>query len=86
MNCAFSTGFPSCLKCQKCTDENSQWAPYQKPITKPLTNRDRLHTMSDEELFYYLGCKCCAISPSSDACSATDCRVGIITWLNAVAT
>lgn len=68
-----------CKKCEYKTrcDE----CAYKPKDTKPKTNRDKLSTMTNEELARWLtSCKCC-VYYTDESCAGRQCSDGVLKWL-----
>lgn len=80
-NCAFESGYPACLKCQKCSAQ-SQYARQQPPLPlKRMTYGELIRRMTDMQLATVLGCRQCIHTDNREACQGSDCHVGIVAWL-----
>ena len=59
---------------------------YPKPY-KPITNADRIRSMTDQELAVFLSmelkqpCDYCQLTDSEDACTETLCEDAMMKWL-----
>lgn len=77
-------------RCPKCKGfvsfVDGKFYPYiERPFVPPVTNADRIRTMSDEELAKFIANPCqCAVEPECDGyreCGNDSCLKHLLEWL-----